>query len=1014
MNFTDLFIKRPVLASVISLLLLLLGLRAIFSLQVREFPKLSNTLITVTTAYPGASPNVIQGFITSPLEKSIASADGIDYMTSESTQGLSTIKAYIKLNYDPNTAFTEIMSKTAEKRSDLPRESEDPVIQKSTGSQIALMYMGFNSNAITPGQIYDYLSRVVQPKLQTVEGVAKAEILGGNRFAMRVWLNPEKMAAYGVTANDVITALQQNNYQSAAGKTKGEFVTLNINAYTDLHSPQEFQQMVIKTTNNALIRLGDVAKIELGAESYDSSVIFNGKKAVFIGITATPTANPLSVITKINELFPKIKKDFPPSINGYVVYDATKYIRASIKEVIKTIIEATVIVVLVIFLFLGALRSVSIPVITIPLSLIGTFSFMLVLGYSINLLTLLSLVLAIGLVVDDAIVVVENIHRHIEEGLQPFDAAIQGAREIATPIIAMTITLAAVYAPIGFLGGLTGGLFKEFVFTLASAVIISGIIALTLSPMMCSKILNANVSKMRLVNYVDKKFDYLKHFYARHLHSTLDYRPMIVVLAFTVFISCYFLFAGSTKELAPDEDQSVLFISSTAPEYANIDYVNYFTQQFNKVFESFPETQDYFIVSGSDTVNKAFAGDVLKPWNERKLSQQKMLPLLQKQLQQIAGLNTVVFPVPSLPIGDNTLPLQFVINSTVSYPLIYDVAQQLQQKAMNSGLFLFIDNTLKFEKPELEININRDKARDLGISMQDIGNTLATALGGNYINWFSMEGESYKVIPQVLRPYRYNPQKINDLYLQTAMGGLIPLSTFITITQEVQPNSLTQFQQLNSATLQGIMTPGHTLGEGLNFLQQQAEKLLPSNMSYDYAGQSRQFIQEGSRLIFSFFFAIIVIFLVLAAQFESFRDPLIILISVPMSICGALIPLYLGMATLNIYTEIGLITLIGLISKHGILMVDFANKLQMHEGLSVRAAIEKAASIRLRPILMTTAAMIVGVIPLILAKGPGAQSRFDIGLVIATGMMIGTLFTLFVVPTMYTFFAKNHSATHRL
>lgn len=1011
MKFTDLFVKRPVLATVVSLLIFLLGLRAIHNLQVREYPELTNTVITVTTAYPGASADVIQGFITNPIEKAISGATGLDYMKSESTQGMSTIKVFVKLNFDPNTAFTDVMSKVAQARKDLPKNALEPVIKKDTGSQIDLMYIGFSSDVMSQGQITDYLTRVVQPKLQTIFGVAAAEILGGNTFAMRIWLNTQKMAAYHISANDVVAAIQQNNYQSAPGETNGQYIAYNLNAKTDLHTEEQFKEMVIKNVNGTLIRLQDIADVELGAQNYDTSVIFNGQKAVFVGIKATPTGNPLSVIDAVQKQLPVLEKNFPPGLHANVVYDATKYIRASIHEVIKTILEATAIVVIVIFLFLGSVRSVLIPVVTIPLSLVGVCSLMLFLGYSINLLTLLAMVLAIGLVVDDAIVVVENIHRHIEEGMKPFNAAIQGAREIAAPIISMTVTLAAVYAPIGFMTGLTGDLFKEFAFTLASAVIISGIIALTLSPMMCSKILPAVVVKTGFIGFVEKRFEQLKNFYQKRLHNVLNYRYITLIFAITVLVSCYFFFVGTTTELAPNEDQSVLFVGSTAPEYANSDYVTAFTQQFNKIFESLPETQDYFIINGAEGgVNSIFGGDILKPWNERKRSQDEINPILQEQLSQIAGLNTVVFPLPALPTGDTDLPIQFVITSTDDYQKLNAVSDRLLDVAKRSGMFMFIDNTLKFTKPELEINIDRDKAAQLGITMQDIGNAMATVMGGNYINLFSGQGQSYQVIPEAKRQFRLNPSDINYNYIKTATGDMVPLSTVISYQEKVIPNSLTHFQQLNSATLQGLMMPGKTIGDGLKFLQQQADKMLPKGMSYDYAGQSRQFIQESGALMYTFFFAIIFIYLVLAAQFESLRDPFIVLISVPMSICGALVFLYLGLATINIYTQVGLITLIGLISKHGILMVDFANKLQQKEGLTPRAAIEKAASIRLRPILMTTAAMVVGVVPLILATGAGAKSRFDIGLVIATGMAIGTMFTLFVVPTMYLFLAGKKTA----
>lgn len=1018
MKFTDIFIKRPVLATVVSLLILLFGLRAIFELPVREFPKVENTMIEITTAYPGASADLIQGFITSPIEKSVAGADGIDYMTATSTQGLSDIKVYIKLNYSPDAAFTDIMSKVAAVTNQLPKEAQQPVIIKQTGSQIALMYIGFSSDQMTPQQVTDYLSRVVQPKIETVSGVAQAQILGANIFAMRIWLNAERMAALHVTPSEVVAALNANNFQSAAGQVKGEYVAFNIHAETGLHTVADFENMVVTHSKNQLIRLRDIAKVDLASQNYDSSVSFNGSKSTFIGIFGTPSANPLTVITGVRALLPTLEKNFPPSLHAAIAYDATSYIRASIHEVLQTIAEATLIVIVVILLFLGAWRTVLIPVVTIPLSLVGVCSLMLFLGYSLNLLTLLAMVLAIGLVVDDAIVVVENIYRHIEEGATPFNAALQGAREIATPIITMTITLAAVYAPIGFLSGITGALFTEFAFTLACAVIISGVIALTLSPMMCSKLLNANLAQSRFVQMVDRSFEWVRQFYQRRLTNVLCYRPVTVVFAITVLLSCYFLYSSTSKELAPTEDQSVLFISATGPQDANLDYITKFTDEFTKIFKTLPATKSYFILNGMGAVNNVFAGILMKPWNERKTTQNELQPLAQAKLSQVAGLNAVVFPKAALPMGDRGLPVQFTLISTQGYKELYQQMQKLLADAWKSGLFLFVDSSLKFNQPQLNISINRAKAAEMGVSMQQLGDTLSASLGGNYINYFSLGGRSYQVIPQLQRRYRYNPHQVPNIYIKTDTGAMVPLSTLIHINYSIEPNSLTEFQQLNSATLSGITMPGKTLGDALTFLQNTANQILPKGISYDYEGQSRQFVQEGNALLYTFFFSIIVIFLVLAAQFESFRDPFIILISVPMSICGALIPLNLGAATINIYTQIGLITLIGLISKHGILMVDFANKLQEQENLSIVAAIQKSAGIRLRPILMTTGAMILGVAPLVFAAGAGAVSRFDIGIVISAGMFIGTLFTLFVVPTMYTFFASdrrvkvNNSSCH--
>lgn len=1008
MKFTDIFIKRPVLATVVSLLILIFGLRSLNQLQVMEYPQVENTVITITTAYPGANANLIQGFITTPIEKAIAGADGIDYVTASSTLGMSTITANIILNYDSNDAFTSIMSKVASVQNQLPPEAQQPVLTKSTGSQIALMYVAFNSTSMSPEQITDYITRVVQPKLETIPGVSQAQILGGKTFAMRIWLDPEKMAALNVTAADISTALTAKNFQTAAGQIKGSYVVYDISAATDLHTAEQFKNIVIKTSNASLVHLGDVATVQLGSEDYDSSVTFQGKQAIFVAITATPEANPLTLITQVKNTLPELEKSYPPTLSSKVVYDATTYIRASIAEVIKTIAEAAIIVVIVIFLFLGSIRAVLIPIVTIPLSLIGVCTFMLALGYSINLLTLLAMVLAIGLVVDDAIVVVENIHRHIENGVKPFDAALKGAGEIATPIISMTITLAAVYAPIGFMGGLTGSLFKEFAFTLASSVIISGIIALTLSPMMSSRLLSSEMLSNPFIHKIDTFFENLKNRYQKWLHGCLNYRPVTVVFAIVVLSSCAFLYLFTQTELAPTEDQSVLFVSATAPEYANINYTDAFTNEFNKLFAKDAPIEDYFVVNGMGNVNNVIAGAMLKPWNERSISQQKFNPILQNQLATVAGLQTVVFPLPSLPTGDDGLPIQFVITSTGDFESLFNLSNKILTAAQNSGLFIYVDNSLQFDKPQINVNIDREKAADLGIDIQNIGTNLATALSGNYINYFNLDNSSYEVIPQIMRKFRDSPDQLNRAYVTTASGVTVPLSTIASIKDTVQPNALTQFNQLNSATIEGVPMPGQTVGSVLQFLQQQANTILPKGVTYDYAGQSRQFIQEGNALVAAFFFSIIIIFLVLSAQFESFRDPLIIIVSVPMSLCGALIFLNIGLATINIYTQVGLITLIGLITKHGILMVDFANHLQVEEGLNKRAAIEKSASIRLRPILMTTAAMVLGVIPLLLASGAGAVSRFDIGLVIATGMLFGTLFTLFVVPTMYTFFAKQH------
>jgi len=1004
MKFTDLFIKRPVLALVVSMLIFLFGLNSIYKMQIRQYPRMDNTVITIMTAYPGADADLIGGFITSPLESSVASAEGIDYMTSSSIQGLSTITLTIKLNFDPQIAFTDVMSKVQQTLNQLPKEAQQPVILKKSDASTALMYISLDSTEMTPQQITDYATRVVQPQLQTVDGVAKAEILGGATYSMRIFINPIKMAALNVSASDVSAVLASNNFLTAAGSSKSEYVAINMTAKTDLNDAEQFSNLIVSSKNGSIVRLRDIAKVTLGSQNYDTSVTFNGKKAVFISITPTPTANPLTVISDARKLMPSIVKEFPPSLTGTIVYDATAFIRASISEVMHTIVEAGLIVIIVIFLFLGSLRSVFIPVVTIPLSLVGVCTLMLMLGYSINLLTLLAFVLAIGLVVDDAIVVVENVHRHIEEGETPYNAAIIGAREIATPIIAMTITLAAVYAPIGFMGGLTGALFKEFAFTLACAVIISGIIALTLSPMMCSKVLSKDISSEGFVHFLDKLFNNLKIRYQKALHSLLDTRAIMLVFAAAVLFMLPYLYTHTAAETAPDEDQGFFFVMAVAPQYATLNYIEAYTKPFDNIYKSFPENENYFTIN----MPQPISGMVLKPWNERSTSQFKMKQPLQDKLSSIAGLNAFAIVPPPLPGGGGGPPVQFVIKTTNDFQSLYDVSSKLTDKAKQSGLFIYVDNSLKFNQPEVQLAINRSKAAEMGLDMRAIGSSLTSALSGNYVNYFNLEGRSYQVIPQLQRKYRLTPQQLGQIYVKSMKGIMVPLSTVVSPVHKVEPNSVTHFQQLNSATIQAVMMPGKTLGEGLEFLQTASNETLPKGFSYDYGGESRQFMQEGSALVFAFLFAIVIIFLVLSAQYESFRDPLIVLISVPMSICGALIPLNLGLASINIYTQVGLITLIGLISKHGILIVDFANHLQREKNLDRRAAVEEAAAIRLRPILMTTAAMVFGVFPLLIANGAGAVSRFDIGLVIATGLLIGTCFTLFVVPTMYTYIAEDH------
>ena len=1009
MAFTDIFIKRPVLSIVVSLLILLVGARAAMMLPIRQYPKLSNTVVNITTAYPGASSELIQGFITTPIEQAVASAEGVDYITSSSVLGTSTIQVYIKLNFDPNQALTEVLAKVNSVKYLIPKESNDPIVTKSTGQTTAVMYIGFSSNELSGPAISDYLARAVQPVLSTVDGVASADILGGQTFAMRLWLDPVKMAGRNVSPSDVAAAITANNYQAAAGQTKGYFTVSNIATNTDLTDVDQFKKMIVKAQGGGFVRMEDIATVELAAQSTDASVALNGEHAIFIGVQATPQGNPLTLVKGVRELFPAIERNLPPSLKMKVAFDSTKFIQSSINEVEKTIGEAVLIVIVVIFLFLASVRSVVIPVVTIPLSLIGVSTLMLIMGFSFNLLTLLAMVLAIGLVVDDAIVVVENIHRHLEEGLSPVQAALKGAREIVGPVISMTITLAAVYAPIGFLGGLTGSLFREFAFTLAGSVIVSGVIALTLSPMMCSVFLRSGDDEGRFAKAVNRVFGNVTNGYGRMLDRSLDYKAVTGLFAVTMLGLVGFLYMNTAKELAPEEDQGAIFAVTKAPKYANIDYLNYYGDKLDKALQVFPETDIRFILNGFPGPQNGIAAALLAPWDERTRSSLKLKPLLQAELNKVEGVQAFAFNLPSLPGGPGGLPIQMVINSTSGFQAVYEQMETLKDAARKSGLFIVTDSDLAFNQPTVKVKIDRTKAQDLGINMQNVGATLAILLGGNYINRFNLEGRSYQVIPQVPRGHRLSPQSLAGYYVTTSTGRQLPLSTVVSIETSTDPNALTHFNQLNSATFQAVPMPGVTVGQAVDFLESEAAKL-PQGFGHDYLADSRQYVQEGNQLLITLAFAVIIIFLVLAAQFESLLDPLVIMISVPMAIVGALLPLFFGLATINIYSQVGLLTLVGLISKHGILMVEFAKELQLNEGFDRRSAIQRAARIRLRPILMTTAAMVTGLIPLLTASGAGAASRFSIGLVVVAGMSIGTLFTLFVLPAVYVVLATNHSA----
>ena len=932
MKFTDLFVKRPVLAIVVTLLIVVLGLRSINLLPVREYPQTQSAVITVTTVYTGADPELVSGFITTPLENSIAQANGIDYLTSKSSQSVSTITANMRLNYDANVAVSEINTKINAVLNQLPRAAQQPIITISTGEDIGSMIIGFYSLDLPTNNITDYLIRVVQPKLQAIEGVQTAEILGKQEFALRAWLDPDRMTAHGLTATEVTNALAANNFISALGRTQGQMVTVDMTAATGLHTVDEFRDLVIKSANGAIVRLKDVAHVTLGAENYDSSVRFDGKTAVFMSIKVAPNANLLTVCDQVRDDFPVIEKQLPQGLVGKIVYDATDYVDSSIKEVIITLIEALLIVTLVIFLSLGSLRSVLIPTVAIPVSLIGAFLVMLALGYSINLMTLLALVLAIGLVVDDAIIIVENVQRHMEEGVGVMQAAILGARELAGPIIAMTVVLIAVYLPIGFMGGLTGALFTEFAYTLAGAVFVSAVIALTLSPMMCSRFLKAPNpdDRHRFTEFIDRQFDRLRNFYGRLLQGALNSLPVVLVFAALILGSNYFLFIHAKSELAPQDDQGFMMGMLTAAPDATLEQTKLYSLQMADLIKDIPEIDHIFQVEGFFGLNSGFTGLVLQPWDKRTRTTKDLQPEMQARIGQIAGASTVIFEPPPLPGTGSGLPVQFVIGTTDSFLQLDEVSKSFLEEVQKSGLFIYVDTDLKIDKPQTRLVVDRDKAAQMGLTMQDVGSAMAYMLGGGYVNYFSMSGRSYKVIPQVKQGERLTADQLLNYQIKTASGASIPVSTFATLKTEAAPVSINHFQQLNAATIAGILTPGITMGQALGELKTISGRVLPEGYSIDYGGESRQYLKESSALLITFAFAMIIIFLCLAALFESFRDPIIVLVSVPMSICGALIFISLGIgdASLNIYTQVGLVTLIGLISKHGILIVQFANDLQ--------------------------------------------------------------------------------------
>jgi multidrug efflux pump len=1018
-KITDLFIQKPVLAIVVNVVIVIAGLQAVSSLSVRQYPENQNATVTVTTAYVGANADLVRGFITTPIERAIAAADGIDYIESESRQNFSFVRARLDLNYDANRALAEISAKVDQVRGDLPPEAEIPVINvESADSQFASAYLSFSSEFLDQNEITDYLVRVVQPRLSAVDGVQRAEILGGRTFAMRVWLDNERMSARGVSASQVRQALATNNYLSAVGSTRGSFIQINLTSNTDLNSVADFEQLVVYEQDDAVVRLADIATVELGAESYDESVSLSGQTAVFVGIYPLPNANAIDVIAEVREELDALRADLPEQLEAAVGYDATEYINSAITEVGTTLAETLLIVVLVIFLFLGSLRSVLVPLVAIPVSLIGAIFLMQLFGFTVNLLTLLAIVLSVGLVVDDAIVVVENVERWLRMGKTPAEAAKLGARELIGPIIAMTITLAAVYAPIAFQGGLTGSLFREFALTLAGAVTISGIVALTLSPVMASRLLKEGESEKGFSGKVNRAFDGVKASYSRGLARSLRARPAIYTAWVVLSILAGVLFVLSPKELAPAEDQGIVFGIVNMPANATLEQLMPSVERVNEIAMGFEETDFTFQITSP---NFGFWGMGLTPYDQRERSAMELVPALQGQVQDVPGFET--FPiVPAALPGGGQFPVEFVISSTAGHEEILEYATRIRDDAAASGIFAFpplID--VKIDQPETEIVIDRDRAASLGLSLASIGQDLASALGGGFVNRFSAYGRSYKVIQQLQRDQRLNPAQVLELRVRSSSGDLIPVSAFATVVDHVAPRSLNRFEQLNSVKLSGVSI--QTLDAALDFLDERARQTLPASYSTNYTGESRQLRTEGNSFAPAFALAVLLIFLVLAVQFNSFRDPFIILAgSVPLAMFGALVFTFLKMpnpnmafwtdgwtTTLNVYSQVGLVTLVGLVAKNGILIVEFANELQV-QGKSKLDAIQEASATRLRPVLMTTLATVLGHFPLILVSGPGAAARNSIGLVLVAGMALGTMFTLFFVPSLYMLIAKRRES----
>ncbi len=1004
-SFTDTFIRHPVLAAVVNLAIVLVGWRALSSLPVQQYPNIQSSSVVISTVYYGASAEAVRGFLTTPIERAVSAISGIDYVESNSRAGVSTVTVHLKLNQNSTAALAEVTARLQQVRAELPSEAQPPQVEVQRADRpYASFYLSFSSKQRDIPAITDWLTRTMQPQLATIAGVQRTDIVGGRPIAMRVWIDPDRLAAHNLSPGDVFAALQRNNYLAAVGQTKGNLVQVNLLANTDLRSTSEFENLIVTDRDGAVVRLSDVAKVELGAEEADMIAKFNDEEAVYLGVWPTIGSNEIEVSHRLHTEIARITPTLPPDIQLRVAYDGTIFMQDALKEITKTLMETILIVALVVFLFMGSVRTALVPLVAMPVSLIGAGVAMMAFGFSLNLLTILAIVLSVGLVVDDAIVVVENVERHVREGQTRLQAAIIGARELVGPIIAMTITLAAVYAPIGFQGGLTGSLFLEFAITLAAAVIVSGIVAVTLSPVMSSRFVHAEGKEGRLTKLVNHAFEAVKRTYARLLDGALEMRPAIVVAALLVMIAAWPLYHFSKRELAPVEDQSHISLFMDVPPDASLAANNKASLDLVRTVRSFPEAKFMWSLTASWG---AFGGMVAKDWHERERSTPQLFPALYGAVSQIPGVRVFPHLDPPLPTPGQ-YDVELVLQNDVPPEQMLQAAGAVVGAGWQSGKFLYVDTDLKIDLPEARVVIDRDQIADLGLDLATVGRELGTALGGGYVNRFNYFDRSYKVIPQIGDNDRRTVGPLLDLKIKTPTGQLVPVSTFTRIEATTAPRALTRFQQRNSVRVFGAVQPGVTKEEGLRVLENAAAAVSAPGMSVDYAGESRQIRREGGTLTLTLGFAVILIYLVLAAQFRSFRDPLIVLLgSVPLAISGALIFSFLNLTTLNIYSQVGLITLVGLIAKNGILIVQFANTLQ-ERGLAKMVALREATLTRLRPVLMTSAATVFGHFPLVLAIGPGSAARNSIGIVLVTGMTLGTLFTLFIVPVFYSLIAAEH------